>query len=109
MCMCLMFVLICGLFMVLGFVLICGVQIVSVYSPLSDRVGLPLHNIPSHVFLSWTSSCQSQALSYPFLHSLTMSFLPFQPVFCLQLYLVLTRSVISFLAIDMDGLLNNLV
>ena len=28
----------------------------SVYSPFSDRVGHPLHNIPSPFLLSWTSS-----------------------------------------------------
>ena len=41
--------------------------LISVYSPFSDRVGLPLHNILS-----------------PFLHSLTMSILVFQLVFCIQ-------------------------
>ena len=30
--------------------------------------------------------CRSHVLPYPLLHSLTMSFLVFQPVFCLQLY-----------------------
>ena len=53
---------------------------------LSDRVGLPLYNIPSS-FLSVMGYLfsQSQVLPYPLLHSLTMSFLVFQLAFCLQL------------------------
>ena len=44
-------------------------------SPLSDSVGLPLHKIPSPLI----------HIRYLLLHSPTMSFLVFQPVFCLQL------------------------
>ena len=61
----------------------------SDYSPFSDRVGLPLHNI--HIPSPFTSImdiffCRSHVRPYPLQHSLTMSFLVFQPVFCLQLY-----------------------
>ena len=51
--------------------------ILSVYSPFSDRVGLPLHNIHS-LLLFECLLCRSQVLPYPLLHSLTMSFLVFQ-------------------------------
>ena len=47
------------------------VNILSVYGVFSDRVGLPLHNIPSPFLLF----SRSQVLPYPLLHSLTMSFL----------------------------------
>ena len=39
-----------------------------------------------HLLLSWTSSLSIPIRLYLLLHSLTMSFLVFQPVFCLQLY-----------------------
>ena len=63
-----------------------GSYILSFYGVFSDRVGLPLHNIPSP-FLSVMGYLfsRSQVLPYPFLHSLTMSFLVFQLAFCLQL------------------------
>ena len=39
-----------------------------------------------HCFLSWKSSLSISSSAKPLLHSLTMSFLVFQPVYCLQLY-----------------------
>ena len=51
-----------------------NVHILSVYGVFSDRVGLPLHNIPSP-FLSVMRYLfsRSQVLPYPLLNSLTMS------------------------------------
>ena len=51
-------------------------------------IGLDFHFIIFflHFFLSWKSLCRSQVLPCPLLHSLTMSLLVVQPVFCLQLY-----------------------
>ena len=64
----------------------CGVLLLLlVYSPFSDTVGLPLHNIPFISFCHGHLRCRSQLLPYPLLHSLTMSFLVVQPVLCLQL------------------------
>ena len=61
-----------------------NVHILLVYGVFSDRVGLPLHNIPAP-FLSVMGYLfsRSQVLPYPLLHSLTMSFLVFQLAFCL--------------------------
>ena len=59
--------------------------VLSVYSPFSDRVGLPLYNIISP-FLPVMNICRSQVLPWPLLHSPTMSFLVVKPVFGLQLY-----------------------
>ena len=58
-------------------------HILSVYGVFSDRVGLPLHNIPSP-FLSVMRYLfsRSQVLPYPLLNSLTMSLLVFQLAFC---------------------------
>ena len=61
---------------------ICLPLLLSVHGPFSDRVGLPLHTIS---FCHEHLLCRSQFLPCPLLHSLTMSFLVFQPVFCLEL------------------------
>ena len=55
--------------------------LLSIYSPISVRVGLPLHSIPSP-FLSGHLRRRSQLLPYLRLHSLTMSLL----VFCREHY-----------------------
>ena len=65
------------------------IYMLSVYSPFSDRVGLPLHN--THIPSLFTSIMDIFFVDLKFghirfLHSLTMSFLVFQPIFCLQLY-----------------------
>ena len=65
------------------------IYILSVYSPFFDRVGLPLHNIHSpspfnsimYIFFVYLKFGHIR-----FYTSLPMSFLVFQPVFCLQLY-----------------------
>ena len=54
-----------------------------------DRVGLPLPNIHIPSPFPYIMDIFFDHLMfgpYPLLHSLTMSFLVFQPVFCLQLY-----------------------
>ena len=62
------------------------IYILSGYSPFSNRVGLPLHNIISPFPCHGHLICLFQVRPYPLLHSLTMYFLVFQPVFCFQHY-----------------------
>ena len=68
------------------------ISILWVYSPFSDRFGLPLHNIP---FCHGHLLCRSQVLSYPLP---TLSNHVVQPVSCFQLYSIhlFTQSLVTF-------------
>ena len=67
------------------------------YGVFSDRVGPPLHNIPSPFpsVMGYLFS-RSRVLPYPLLHSLTMSFLVFQLAFNSKLHTFLHPTILAF-------------